>query len=301
MNLREYQNEACKTDQASSGDLASIMVPLLGLAGETGSLLTEYKKWLREGDRYKPFTDQVSEEIGDILWYLANIASKLNLDLSEIAAENLAKTRDRWPVAEDRNPLLFPEGPRRYDGQFPANEQLPRKLRVEFRESRTAAGVRLELNCDGKPLGEPLTDNSHIDDGYRFHDVFHLTYAILLGWSPVMRKLLQCKRKSIPQIDEVEDGARAAVLEEAISAFVFGYARDYSYFDGSSTVEYELLRTIRIMTRPFEVRDRTSREWERAILAGYAVWREMRANHGGLFVGDAESATVSYEPLSPSA
>ncbi|OQY98828.1 MAG: hypothetical protein B6D36_17050 [Planctomycetes bacterium UTPLA1] len=297
MNLREYQNEACKTDQASGSDLASIMVPLLGLAGESGSLLTEYKKWLREGDRYKPFTDQVSEEIGDILWYLANIASKLNLDLSEIAAENLAKTRDRWPVAEDRSPLLFPEGSRRYDGQFPANEQLPRKLRIEFRENRTAAGVKLELSCDRRQLGDPLTDNSHIDDGYRFHDVFHLTNAIMLGWSPVTRKLLRCKRKSVPQIDEVEDGARAAVLEEAISAFVFGYARDYSFFEGSSTIEYELLRTIRIMTRPFEVRDRPSREWERAILAGYAVWREMRANHGGCFVGDAESVTVRYEPL----
>ena len=51
--------------------LHNLMVPLLGLAGEAGSLLTEYKKWLREGDRYRPFSDQVSEEIGDILWYLS--------------------------------------------------------------------------------------------------------------------------------------------------------------------------------------------------------------------------------------
>ena len=76
LTFREYQSEASRTDQAPGDSLESIMVPLLGLAGEAGSLLSEYKKWLREGGRYKPFTDQVAEEIGDILWYLANIAGK---------------------------------------------------------------------------------------------------------------------------------------------------------------------------------------------------------------------------------
>jgi len=35
-----------------------------------------YKKYLRAGGAYKIFTDRVSEELGDILWYLANIAAK---------------------------------------------------------------------------------------------------------------------------------------------------------------------------------------------------------------------------------
>ena len=96
LTLREYQRQAMRTNRVRGEDLTSIMVPLLGLAGEAGSLLTEYKKWLREGERYRPFTDQVSEEIGDILWYLATIAQREGLDLQEIAEENLAKLQDRW-------------------------------------------------------------------------------------------------------------------------------------------------------------------------------------------------------------
>ena len=46
-------------------------------------------------------------------------------------------------------------------------------------------------------------------DGYRYHDIFHIANAVFLGWSPVVRALLRCKRKSQPHIDENEDGARA--------------------------------------------------------------------------------------------
>jgi hypothetical protein len=184
----------------------------------------------------------------------------------------------------------------RYDVKFPSSERLPTRFRVEFIETRVGgSGVRIELLCGGKPLGDPLTDNAHTDDGYRYHDVFHLTNAILLGWSPVTRKLLGVKRKSVPQIDEVEDGARAAVIEEAVSALTFGYAKDFSFFQGSNSVEYGLLRTIQMMTRPFEVRDRTSREWEHAILSGYQVWRKMRIHRGGIFVGDRVAGSVRYE------
>ena len=127
--------------------------------------------------------------------------------------------------------------------------------------------------------------------------MFHFTNAILLGWSPLVRRTLGVKRKSVPQVDEVEDCARAGVTEEAISAVVFGYAKDFSFFKGSDTVEFGLLRMIKQMTAPFEVRDKALRQWEIAILDGYAVWREMVANKGGVFVGDVKAGTVRYEPL----
>lgn len=293
LTFREYQEQSSRTDRAKGRDLKSIMVPLLGLAGEAGSLLTEYKKWLREGDRYKPFTDQVSEEIGDLLWYLANIAQKAGLDLQEIAEENLAKLADRGRQA----PGLFPGGQDRYDVNFPLAEQLPLKLEVLFREREIDGTMKLEVTRDGIPFGDPLTDNSHADDGYRYHDVFHLTHATLLGWSPIIRRLLKKKRKSIPQIDEVEDGARAGITEEAVSALVFGFAKDYSFFEGADSVDYELLRAIKLMTRPFEVRDKTYRDWEEVILAGYSVWRQLVENRGGIVVGDAEARTVVYRAL----
>ena len=297
LTFREYQELAATTDLVSGDQLEAKMTPLLGLAGEVGSLLSEFKKHMREGDRYRPFADQVAEEIGDVLWYLANIASKAGLDFEDVAQENLAKVTERWPRDETNQMSLLPVGGRWFDDEFPAHERLPRTLRVEFRETQHLGQTTLQMLHDGEPLGDQLTDNSHSQDGYRYHDVFHLTHAIMLGWSPVVRALMRVKRKSAPLIDEVEDGARAAVTEEAISAFVFGYARDHSFFDGVNTVDFELLRTIKTMTQPFEVRACSFRDWESAILAGYRVWRDMIQHRGGVFVGDAECRTVSFEPL----
>lgn len=296
LTFREYQRLAAVTDAVTGSDLRSQTIPLLGLAGEVGSLLSEYKKFLRDGERYRPFTDQVAEEIGDVLWYLARIAGRAGLDLEDIAEENLAKTSERWPSQESQ-PVLLADAMARYDNGFPEKEQLPTAIRVEFREIAGSGTTRLQMTWNGNPLGDPLTDNAHINDGYRYHDVFHLTNATMLGWSPVCRSLIRAKRKSNPRTDEVEDGARAAVTEEAISALVFGYARDYSFFDGVESIDFELLRTIKTMTRPFEVRDRTYREWESAILAGFSVWREMVRHRGGVFVGDATIPSVTFEPL----
>ena len=143
--------------------------------------------------------------------------------------------------------------------------------------------------------GDPLTDNSHIDDGYRYHDVFHIGCAILLGWSPVMRRILRCKRKSVPNVDVVEDGARALVTEEGVSAVVFGHARNYSMFEKSESVDYELLRTIRAMVAPFEVRTRSLSDWEHTILASFRVWRKLIENGGGTVIADSAGSTFEYE------
>ena len=97
MKLREYQLEAEKTDQVPGSrkdeSRTGIMVPLLGLAGEAGTLLTEYKKWMREGESYQIFKERVAEELGDILWYVANIASKEELNLETIARKILRRAR----------------------------------------------------------------------------------------------------------------------------------------------------------------------------------------------------------------
>jgi len=156
---------------------------------------------------------------------------------------------------------------------------------------------KLEVTIAGTQCGDRLTDNAYINDGYRFHDVFHMTLCILLGWSPIMRKLLGCKRKSDPEIDEVEDGARASITEEAISALAYGFAQDYSMFEGADSIEYELLRTIKIMTRPLEVHDRTPHEWENAILKAFGVWRDMMRNNGGVFIGNSVRGEILYKPL----
>lgn len=297
MKISEYQELAVRSDRTGSDQIKSLMITLLGLAGESGSLLSEYKKWLREGEAYKPFTHHASEEIGDVLWYLANLASKLNLDLGEIASENIAKLED-WksnPLASTR--IGDPCGGRRYDSTYPPAEQLPKTLRIQFIEEPASTGSRLRLKLDDREIGDPLTDNSYIDDGYRYHDVFHIGCAILLGWSPVMRRILRVKRKSVPQVDIVEDGARALVTEEGVSAVVFGYARDFSMFQSSTEIDYEVLRTIKGMVWPFEVRTKSLADWENAILKSYEVWRKLIEHNGGVVAGDAEAGVLTFEPL----
>jgi NTP pyrophosphatase (non-canonical NTP hydrolase) len=296
LSFRGYQAAATASDQvpgSAAGRDHAIMVPLLGLSGEVGSLLTEFKKWWRQGEIYRPFSHQVSEEIGDILWYLSNIATKMDLDLEEIARENLAKLGDRWGTKKS-GPQLFGFQPHRYDDHFPSTEQLPKTFEAVFRMVDDGGRRKLALSIDGKEYGNKLTDNAYFEDGYRFHDCFHLTLATLLGWSPILRKLFECKRKSMSEIDEVEDGARAGITEEAISAFVYGFAKDYSLFDGATAVEYELLRTVKMMTRQFEVKDRTPHEWEQAILRAYVIWNKLIEHDGGVVRGDASKGTIEF-------
>jgi hypothetical protein len=130
-------------------------------------------------------------------------------------------------------------------------------------------------------VGDKLRDNSYDDDGYRFHDVFHLAHAAKLGWSPTLRRLLKRKRKSVPQVDEVEDGGRAGAIDEAIVAFVFDYARTHRFLEDVDAVDYSLLRTIKSLVSQLEVSVRSPLEWEQAILAGYKVWRGVREQGRG--------------------
>ena len=86
--------------------------------------------------------------------------------------------------------------------------------------------------CDGINIGDRLTDNAVTPDDYRFHDVFHFAYVAVLSWSPVLRSLLRLKRKSDPEIDEAQDGARAMLIEEGITTWIFGVAGELNFFDG---------------------------------------------------------------------
>jgi len=290
MNISDYQEQARATDRVPSGDANALIVPLLGMAGEVGSLLEEYKKHLRDGDAHLLFSAQLSEELGDILWYLANTATKFDLDLADIASANLAKTRDRWP------PPGHGERYRLFDEDLPTDEQLPRSFRADIIDSRDEGGKgRIALTIDGEPAGDPLQDNAHEDDGYRFHDVFHLAHAAKLGWSPVLRgKLLTPtrKRKSVQAIDEVEDGGRAIVIDEAIVAYVWEYAKRHRFLEGVTTVDYPVLKTIRQLTSGLEVAARTAHDWEEAILAGYRVFREIRARGGGALAVDLQARSI---------
>ena len=145
----------------------------------------------------------------------------------------------------------------------------------------------------GKQFGDDLTDNAHVKDGYGYHDVIHLAFAAVLGWSPLVRKMLKVKRKSDPKVDQVEDGGRAIATEEGLSAMIFAYARDYNFFEGKSSVSTELLRMIKNMVRHLEVSACTPGEWEQAIVEGFRVWREVKKRRGGTVDVDLDKRCIS--------
>lgn len=286
MDFDEYQSAATLTKRIPAHEDDETVVPLLGMAGEVGSLLVEYKKLLRDGPSHRLFTEHIAEELGDILWYVATLATRYDLSLAEIARANIAKTSARWSLPTGSPRSLF-------DDDFPESEQLPRQFEARIEEIPIGEGrFKIALYADHRQIGSELTDNAWADDGYRFHDVFHLANAAVLGWSPALRALLHRKRKSVPSVDEVEDGARAIILDEAVAAVVFNYAKDRDFLSDTDTVDFSLLRTIKSLLDGQECSRRSEHEWEQAILAAARAFRFIRAHRGGRLRANLNDGTL---------
>jgi NTP pyrophosphatase (non-canonical NTP hydrolase) len=95
MNLAEYQKLSRRT--AEYPREAWLAYPALGLAGEAGEVAEHAKKAIRDDDGQ--VTEErraaMAKELGDVLWYVAQLASELKLDLEEIANANLEKLMSR--------------------------------------------------------------------------------------------------------------------------------------------------------------------------------------------------------------
>ena len=278
-NFEKYQEHVEKTDQTRGSD-----VPLYGLVGEVGEILTAFKKQKRE---YFPgFRDELKEELGDALWYLTALALKNGMSLEQIAAENVKKSTS-----------LFDEGEvRRFDAIYPENERFPRSFEIQF--VVTGGVVKMMLLGGKKPkaLGNPIKDNNYVDDFYRHHDVFHLAYAAVLGWSPVIRRMLEKKRKSKPEVDEVEDGGRAAIIEEAISAFVFNHASTRGYYKDTSKmhIDSRMMKIIMQMVSHLEVKVCTAKEWKNAIQLGFKIFHQVKDDSSGKLLVDLDGRDITY-------
>ena len=96
MNFNEYQKQSRKTAiYPNKGK--NYIYPALGLGGESGEVLEKIKKLIRDknGKVDKEFLVLLEKELGDMLWYLANLASEFKIKLDIIAINNLKKLADR--------------------------------------------------------------------------------------------------------------------------------------------------------------------------------------------------------------
>jgi NTP pyrophosphatase (non-canonical NTP hydrolase) len=95
MDLSEYQRQSRRT--AEYPREAWLVYPALGLAGEAGEVAEHAKKAIRDdgGTVSEERRAAMSKELGDVLWYVAQLASELDLNLDEIAGQNLEKLFSR--------------------------------------------------------------------------------------------------------------------------------------------------------------------------------------------------------------
>lgn len=279
MELDEYQRAAHAT--AKSRD---IEVFTLGLFGEAGSVATAIKKLKRDNDAEAVVREEIATELGDVLWYLAEIATSYGLSLSEVASANLEKTK-----------YLFAGDDLSFEADAPSLERFPRQASFEFIDR----GDKVIIRSGGKEFGDPLDDNAHHPDGYKFHDVFHLGYMTRLGWSPVARALLSLKRRYDPDIDRVEDGARAVFLEEGLSVFIFNQnkqtADGISSFADRRNIPFTILSAIKTITQGLEVSRRDVTAWRDAIALGFQMFDQLVAHNGGIVTCDLDTKKMHFE------
>jgi NTP pyrophosphatase (non-canonical NTP hydrolase) len=313
-HLARYQREAWRYDQHPGNPEKGLVIALLGLGGEVGTLQTTQKKVVRDNDGHLDSRTSAVEDLGDILWYVADAATWLGVDLGDVADDNLKKIARRWSAHD----LPFPEvsgtppfgavpvpvasstsalGPAYlFDGAFDASERLPRQLTIHLAEI-AGKDHRVLPVWDDVACGNQLGDNAYDEDGYRWHDCFHLAHLAVLGWSPVFRALLKRKRKSVPRVDDVEDGGRAVAVEEGITAMAFEAATRAGHFERVRVVDSDVLRTCIRMAAGQEVNVCTPLEWERAILLGYDTWRVVRDAGHGAVTCDLDARTIEVRPL----
>lgn len=275
-----------QSDAPFTGALAGGEVEhrLLALAGKVGVLLADWSD-----GQIKKNRDRLSADLVEIFRALLMAADDAQVSLEQAARSNVIKTLGRWPDQPQWGPL--------FDEEFPSYEQLPRQMRVEFIERTVNGRTFVVQQWNGVNLGSPLTDNRHEPDDYRYHDVFHLAFAGILGWSPTMRALLRLKRKSQPEIDENEDGARANIIEEGVSTWIFNHGLRKAEFRNVTTLDYGLLKAVHELVRGYEVESRPLWQWERAILEGFRVFRALRKHRNGAVTIDLVKRTIEFEEL----
>ena len=96
MEMNEYQRKSIEF--AIYPATHRILYPALGLAGEAGEVANKVKKFIRDGADKEAFEVkklEIAAEIGDVLWYCANLANDLGINLSDIASENYSKLSGR--------------------------------------------------------------------------------------------------------------------------------------------------------------------------------------------------------------
>lgn len=99
MKLNEYQELAMRTKNSQLKGVDELIYAVLKLNGEAGEVAELVGKFIGQGRELDP--EEVLSEIGDVLWYVALLASTLDVTLEDIAKLNILKLKNRYPDGFD--------------------------------------------------------------------------------------------------------------------------------------------------------------------------------------------------------
>lgn len=108
MTLNEYQELARRTSNRELDAKGHLFNGVLGLAGEAGECADLLKKHYYQDGRL--FVDDLEDELGDVLWYVAETAAALGVTLEKVARRNVDKLRKRYPEGFSADRSLHREG-----------------------------------------------------------------------------------------------------------------------------------------------------------------------------------------------
>jgi NTP pyrophosphatase (non-canonical NTP hydrolase) len=295
MEFEDYQRVAFLTARTEARTLAEVCLAVLW---QLSAQLFRRKLPAIELELNTALVDRpINDILGEIAWHLSALASIYTVDLSEIAQKNIKKVSFRL---DRKHPTPL------HDNACLPSQQFPRHFEVAF---VTISKGRSRMYLGGRRLGDDLTDNAYDDDGYRFHDVMHVANAAKLGWSPVLRDLMRRKRKADPVVDEVEDGARARIVEEAIVKAIHSEGKrlveqqgaqqpdmPLRLFSNRAEITFRFLKFIHNFVAGLEVQKNRYWEWEDAIMEGHQIFHRLRCEEQGTVVVDLEARSISFKP-----
>lgn len=296
LRFDDFQHLAFMTARTEGALLRQVCLSVLW---QHGAELLRFKLPESERQINKKLKDrEISHVLGDVAWHVAAIASVYGLSLNHVIEKNVEKIEFRLGRSKP-TPL--------HDESYPPGQRFPRQFEVAF----VSVGPRKSrMYLNGRSLGNDLTDNAVEDDGYRFHDVMHLANVAKLGWSPVLRDLMALKRKRDPQVDEVQDGARARIVEEAVLKAIHsegvrlarqGYVgpllpHQQNIFPNVGDISFGFLKFISSLVSNLEVAENKYWEWEDAILEGSKLFKDLRTHRQGTVRIDLSKRSLEFSP-----
>ena len=97
MDLNEYQEKSKKTDMGTVIKDSSIAYYTLGLCDEAGEVAGKVKKLYRDydGKLSEEYKEEIKKELGDVMWYLSQLCTKMGIKLEDVAKGNIEKLYSR--------------------------------------------------------------------------------------------------------------------------------------------------------------------------------------------------------------